>query len=262
MPRIDAPTLAEHRARQERALLDAAKELVAEEQAAPSLAQVGERAGLARSSVYQYFSSLEDLLQKVMEDVLPGWVRRVNDRVAAVEAAGERVWAYIEANVALFTGPEQASATTLAQALEPTVLQGPMESFHQDLQVPLVEALLEMGEPQVAEMSDLLNVMTVRACQPVRRASRRRRPTRVWRCCVACWVATCSCREVRVTLSRCPKRRTRHGEEDPVGAVGFPLAIRCGTCPMDTLLPSASRTALEWMESHAACVEAEGVLVG
>nr|WP_255436258.1 TetR/AcrR family transcriptional regulator [Tessaracoccus sp. MC1756] len=149
-------------------MLQAAKDLLAENLSPPSMAQVGKRAGLARSSVYQYFSSPDDLLQKVMEDVLPGWLRRVNERVSAAGSPGERVWAYIEANVALFTGPEQAIATTLAQALEPQVLQGPMEHFHAELQVPLVEALTDLGEPQVAEATDILNAMTVRACQPVR----------------------------------------------------------------------------------------------
>lgn len=168
MPRIDAPTLAEHRTRQQRLLLEAAKELMAEEHAAPSLAQVGARAGMARSSVYQYYSSRDDLLVGVMEDVLPGWVRRVSACVDAAGAPGERVWAYVRANVELFTGPEQAIATTLAQALEPQVLQASMEDFHGELQVPLVAALTDLGEPQADRMTNLVNTMTVRACQPRR----------------------------------------------------------------------------------------------
>ena len=58
MPRIDAPTVAEHHAQRRAALLAAAEELLAEQGVeAVTPAAVGARAGLARSSVYQYFSS-------------------------------------------------------------------------------------------------------------------------------------------------------------------------------------------------------------
>ena len=53
MPRITAPTVAEHHAKQRRALLDAARDLLAETGAEPSMAAVARRAGLARSSIYQ-----------------------------------------------------------------------------------------------------------------------------------------------------------------------------------------------------------------
>ncbi|HLU31431.1 MAG TPA: helix-turn-helix domain-containing protein, partial [Acidimicrobiia bacterium] len=62
MPRIKAETLAEHRELQRRAVLEAARDLLAETGKAPSLAEVGERAGLARSSMYHYARSRDDLL--------------------------------------------------------------------------------------------------------------------------------------------------------------------------------------------------------
>ncbi|WP_406673984.1 helix-turn-helix domain-containing protein [Nonomuraea sp. N2-4H] len=84
MPRIQAPTVAEHRAAQRRALLDAAREILAETGRPPTLARVAERAGLARSSLYQYFRSSGDLLNAVVEDVFPagrrGWQRRWTPR--------------------------------------------------------------------------------------------------------------------------------------------------------------------------------------
>ena len=52
MPKISAATVVEHRAAQRRALLDAARDLIAEApDRVPSLADVAVRAGLARSSV-------------------------------------------------------------------------------------------------------------------------------------------------------------------------------------------------------------------
>lgn len=174
MPRIDAPTVAEHHARQRRALLDAARTLLAETGKEPSMVAVGRRTGLARSSVYQYFSSTEDLLQAVVADVFPDWTRRVQAHVAAAVAPDEKIWAYIEANVRLFTSPEQTLAQTLIRVVEPAVLRGPMTQFHEELQVPLRAALAAWGEPDVnaiAEMIDALIVHASRAAGPVHAAS-------------------------------------------------------------------------------------------
>lgn len=163
MPRIAAPTVAEHHARQRRALLDAARALLAETGKAPSMAAVGRRAGLARSSVYQYFASPEALLHAVVADVFPDWARQVQHAVAAAEAPGDRVWAYIEANVDLFASSEQAVAQALARVVEPSVLRGPMREFHATLQVPLREALTDLGEPDVPAMAETIDAIIVHA---------------------------------------------------------------------------------------------------
>lgn len=161
MPRIDAPTVAEHRERQRRALLDAARDLLVETGEAPTMGGVARRAGLARSSVYQYFASVDDLIENVVADVFPAWAERVRARVTAAPTARERVWAYVEANLELFAGQEQALARALARVADPQVLQGPMRQFHAELQVPLREALTALGEPEAAEVADLIDAMIV-----------------------------------------------------------------------------------------------------
>lgn len=167
MPRIQAPTVAEHRARQRRALLDAARAHLAEEGTAPSLAAAGSRAGLARSSVYQYFTSRDDLLAGVIADVFPAWARRVVEAVEAAPSPPERVWAYVEANVSLFAGSEQAIARALTTVVDPAVLAAPMQEFHRLLQEPLVAALQDYGVSQPDVMADIVNSMTLRASRDV-----------------------------------------------------------------------------------------------
>jgi AcrR family transcriptional regulator len=161
VPRIDAPTVAEHHDRQRRALLDAARALLAETGQAPSMAAVGRRAGLARSSVYQYFGSPEALLHGVVADVFPDWAMKVGQQVDAADTPGGRVWAYIEANVDLFTSSEQAVAAALARVVDPSVLRGPMQEFHAQLQVPLRDALTALGEPDAAAMAETIDSLIV-----------------------------------------------------------------------------------------------------
>ena len=167
MPRIQAPTVAEHRARQRRAILDAARAHLAEEGHAPSLAQVGARAGLARSSVYDYFDSREDLLAAVVADVFPDWAGQVIGSMEAAGTPGEQVWAYVEANMRLFASSEQAIARALTSVVDPTLLAEPVARFHQSLQEPLVAALRAHGEPQPQLVADMIDSMVVRASRDV-----------------------------------------------------------------------------------------------
>jgi AcrR family transcriptional regulator len=159
VPRIQAPTVAEHRQQQVRVILDAARSLLASSRQPLSLAAVGRQAGIPRSSVYQYFPSRDDLLAAVVADVFPEWTRRVNERIEAARTPGERVWAYVVANVELFASSEQAVARALATAVDPQVLQGPMDTFHAELQAPLRSALADLGEPDAAAMAGLVDAL-------------------------------------------------------------------------------------------------------
>lgn len=165
MPRIAAATVAEHRTQQRRALLDAARALLAETGEEPSMRVVGERIGLARSSVYQYFASSEELLAAVVADVFPHWARRVLDEVAKASTPGERVWAYIEANLDLFAGSEQAVAVALTRVVDPQMLQGPMQALHAQLQAPLHQALHDLGETEPDAMAKHVNSLVTQAAR-------------------------------------------------------------------------------------------------
>lgn len=148
MPRITAPTVIEHREQRLRALLDAARAIISETRTAPTLAATAERAGLARSSIYRYFSSSEQLLAAVVADILPTWTDKVHTRVEAATTPGEKIWAYIGANLDLFSSSEQDLASALREVVEPHLLKKPMEIFHAELQEPLVAALTDHGEPR------------------------------------------------------------------------------------------------------------------
>jgi AcrR family transcriptional regulator len=163
VPRIQAATVVEHHAQQRRALLDAARELLAETAQKPSMGAVGQRTGLARSSVYQYFASADELLAALIAEVFPDWANRVIAHVESAPTPGARVWAYVEANLELFAGSERAVARALRRVVEPHVLHGPMKEFHQRLQVPLRQALVAFGEPEPEAMAQHIDSLIVQA---------------------------------------------------------------------------------------------------
>ena len=159
MPRITAPTVAEHRASQQRALLDAARTLLARTGEAPSMADVAALAGLARPSAYQYYKSRTDLLNALVLDVFPRWARRVEEAMAAQERPADRILAYVLTNIALVAEGEHAVGSALADAAPSEELDEQSNRMHQQLLDPLIRALEEMGTADPASTAALINAI-------------------------------------------------------------------------------------------------------
>ncbi|GGO82606.1 TetR/AcrR family transcriptional regulator [Nonomuraea cavernae] len=159
MPRIQAPTVAEHRAAQHRALLDAARQILAETGRPPTLTRVAARAGLARPSLYQYFRSSEDLLNALVEDVFPRWSARVAAAMEAAATPADRVLAYVLTNFELITEGEHALATVLAEVAPGEAVAEQSRAMHEQLLEPLVDALRHLGVPAVSETAEMINAI-------------------------------------------------------------------------------------------------------
>lgn len=160
MPRIDAPTLVQHRAARERALLEAARGLLTEHpDRVPSLAEVGALAGLSRSSVYQYYASREDLLAAVVADSFPRWQHRLSAAVASADGPRARVLAFLRANLELVADGEHALARTLAGVAPSEDLARRSRDFHDHLLLPVVDALVELGAPDPSTTTELINAL-------------------------------------------------------------------------------------------------------
>ncbi|TQM96148.1 TetR family transcriptional regulator [Ornithinimicrobium humiphilum] len=159
MPRISEPTLAQHRAARERALLDAAHELLLETGEAPTLPQVAARAGLARTSVYQYFDSKADLLQAMVRDVFPRWTERVTSAMASAPTAPDRILAYAAANVQLVADGSHAVGAALASLAPGEELDEQAARLHDAIREPLVTALEEVGVEGPGEVAELIGAL-------------------------------------------------------------------------------------------------------
>jgi len=159
VPRISAPTVAEHRAAQQRALLDAARALLAETGRPPTFAALAERAGLARPSIYQYFRSADDLLHAMVEDVFPRWAGTVAQAMADADDDAGRVLAYARTNLQLVAEGEHALATALAAVgPAPAVAEG-MRAMHDELLRPLVDTLRALDVPHPDRTAELVNAV-------------------------------------------------------------------------------------------------------
>lgn len=168
MPKIDAATVVEHRAQRRAALLAAATELLREHPGqAPSLGDVGARAGISRSAVYHYFSSREDLLEAVTAQTFPRWEDRFTRAFAAAATPLEVVHAYVSENIALVVDGEHALALTLMRVTDAEHMGPHSDQFHRRLAEPLEQALTAAGDPIPAVTGELINSMVLTAARLV-----------------------------------------------------------------------------------------------
>jgi AcrR family transcriptional regulator len=158
MPRIERATVAEHRAHQRASLVAAARGLfVSGGVAAVTPKAVGARAGLARSSVYEYFPSSAALLAAVAEEQFPQWAQALEDAVAARRTPLTKVDAYIRATLAQVAAGEHKLGEALERADLPAEARARLRVLHDDLVAPLERSLRELGRADHAMLAALVN---------------------------------------------------------------------------------------------------------
>lgn len=168
MPKISAATVAEHRVARRAALLEAAAALLTEyPDRKPGLADIAGRAGLSRSSVYHYFSSIDDLLAALVEETFPRWERRFEDALARATTPTERVRVFVRENLGLVAGGEHALARTLATVAPGEHLDQRAAALNQRLLQPVVEALAELGVAEPEPTADLIRSLVLAAARSV-----------------------------------------------------------------------------------------------
>ncbi|WP_225729724.1 MULTISPECIES: TetR/AcrR family transcriptional regulator [unclassified Nocardia] len=146
MPKIDAPTIAEHRANQENALLAAARALLLSEGPhGVTPAAVGAAAGLARSSVYKYFRSGDEILTRIVADSFAEWGAQVRDTVERAETAAGRIEAYVRTTLALAAAGDHRIAVLGGGLPRDEESRARLANAHHDLAAPLRSALTELG---------------------------------------------------------------------------------------------------------------------
>lgn len=151
MPRIEAPTVAEHSAMRRAQVIQAAAEVLAErgrDRFTP--AAVAQRAGLARSSIYQYYPSTEALFGAAMTELLTRSRDRMLGATRGLDTPAQRVEAYV---AAAFDDAADGHGTVadLSGVQMPEHCREGIRALHRQLLDPLLDALETAGtaDPQL-----------------------------------------------------------------------------------------------------------------
>jgi AcrR family transcriptional regulator len=172
MPKINAPSVAEHREQQRQSLLEAALAILVSEGAdAVTPAAIGARTGLARSSVYRYFSASEQIIATVVEEAFPAWSDALAGALAEAATPASQVDAYVrETLVQAATGAHRPMAA-LGAARLPAACRSRIAELHRAAAAPLIAALTELGVPQPQLTAELLGGLMLAGMNAVEHGS-------------------------------------------------------------------------------------------
>ena len=146
MPRIETETLAQHRDWRRNQLIEAAASIALESGgAAVTVAAVAQRAGLSRTSVYEYFGSSADLIADLVLEELYNFAQYLKDAVADTEQPIESIAAWIESALTYIADGRHLLAKALNATSLPQERSAAIGAAHRALLAPLVTGLSAMG---------------------------------------------------------------------------------------------------------------------
>ena len=146
MPRIETETLAEHRDWRRNQLIDAAASIAMESGgAAITVAAVAQRAGLSRTSVYEYFGSGSELVADLVIDELGSFAETLNAAVADCTDAQCVVTCWVKGALMYIADGRHILAKALNATAMPQSRSQQIGKAHRDLMAPLVKAVTDLG---------------------------------------------------------------------------------------------------------------------
>ena len=146
MPRIQTPDLASHRDWRRNQLIEAAASIALESGgAAISVAAVAQRAGLSRTSVYEYFGSGSELVADLVIDELKSFATTLNIAVSKCADAQCTVRCWIRGALTYIADGRHLLAKALNATAMPQSRSQQIGLAHRALMAPLVKAVEELG---------------------------------------------------------------------------------------------------------------------
>lgn len=146
MPRIETQTLAEHRDWRRNQLIEAAASIALESGgAAITVAAVAQRAGLSRTSVYEYFGSGSELVADLVIDELNSFAETLNAAVADCIDAQCIVTCWVKGALTYIADGRHLLAKALNATAMPQSRAQQIAMAHRALMAPLMKAVNDIG---------------------------------------------------------------------------------------------------------------------
>lgn len=146
MPRIKTPTLADHRDWRRSQLIDAAAAIALESGGQSiTVASVAARAGLSRTSVYEYFASSADLAADLVIDELESFAEALAEATSGEEDPLDSIEKWIQASLQYIADGRHLLAKALNSVDLPRDRSAAIGTAHRALLAPLQSKLIAIG---------------------------------------------------------------------------------------------------------------------
>ena len=152
MPRIETETLAQHRDWRRHQLIDAAASIAMESGgSAVSVAAVAQRAGMSRTSVYEYFASSADLVADLIIEELNNFATILENAVGQCVSPCNCVELWIESALRYIADGRHLLAKALNATALPQDRAAQIGAAHRALLAPLKSGLTAIGVEDITQ---------------------------------------------------------------------------------------------------------------
>jgi AcrR family transcriptional regulator len=161
MPHIETRTLAQHRDWRRAQLIDSAAAIAIESgSAAVTISAVAQRAGLSRTSVYEYFSSSSDLVADLVIDELKNFASVLQTAVGESTDPEACIRLWVSAALQYIDDGRHLLAKALNATALPKERAAVIGSAHRALLAPLHTALTEIGVKDISQALAFIQAIT------------------------------------------------------------------------------------------------------
>ena len=161
MPRIETETLAQHRDWRRNQLIDAAASIALESGGgAITVAAVAQRAGLSRTSVYEYFGSSADLVADLVIDELNNFAKYLAEQVEQNTDPRNCIELWIEAALTYIADGRHLLAKALNLTTLPQGRSNQIRTAHRALLAPLMQALKALNITEIPRALAFIQAVT------------------------------------------------------------------------------------------------------
>jgi AcrR family transcriptional regulator len=168
MPKISAPTLVEQRAWRRSQLLDAASAIALENgPTSITVSTVAARAGLSRTSFYEYFASSSEIVAELITDELNDFTEFLTQKVAAVSTPEDAITAWIEGSLEYVADGRHLLARALSTLELSTERSMQIGIAHRKMLAPLATPLSHLGITDVRQALALIHATTESATRRI-----------------------------------------------------------------------------------------------
>lgn len=164
MPRISAATVVEHRRQVNEKLMDAAsrlltKQAVSDIEAPLKVGEIAKEAGIARSSFYRYYNTVDDLVAALILRDFPDWKAAVSTSVNQAQDPISAVRAFVRSNISLASDTKHAWRAAVFSYHFHQDAQREIGAIHAELHDILVVAITNLDS--LAESQGYLVARTI-----------------------------------------------------------------------------------------------------
>jgi AcrR family transcriptional regulator len=161
MPKIQTSTLAANREFRRQQLITAAMELATDGGAESiTVAAVAQKAGLARSSIYEYFSSSSDLVAELVLEELDYYTRRLADAIGEATDPFHKIELWIAESLSYVADGRHMLIKSLNTISTPDSRKEEIAIGHRRMLAPLRQSLIETGIADVHSAGAFLSSVT------------------------------------------------------------------------------------------------------